>query len=50
MNINHLDNQKAALLFFDMLNIYYHGASDETKKEDEAGKSRQRRTLDEYSA
>jgi nicotinamidase-related amidase len=32
MNINHLANQKTALLFFDMLNVYYHGASDETKK------------------
>ena len=32
MNINHLDNKKTALLFFDMLNVYYHGASDETKK------------------
>ena len=32
MNINYLDNQKTALLFFDMLNVYYHGASEETKK------------------
>jgi ureidoacrylate peracid hydrolase len=32
MNINHLDNKKTAVLFFDMLNVYYHGASDETKK------------------
>src|SRR3989304_1920018 len=32
MNINHLDNKKTALLFFDMLNVYYHGASEETKK------------------
>lgn len=32
MNIHHLDNEKTALLFFDMLNVYYHGASDETKK------------------
>ncbi len=32
MNINHLDNKKTGLLFFDMLNVYYHGASDETKK------------------
>lgn len=32
MNINHLDNKKTAILFFDMLNVYYHGASEETKK------------------
>lgn len=32
MNVNHLDNKKTGLLFFDMLNVYYHGASDETKK------------------
>jgi ureidoacrylate peracid hydrolase len=32
VNVNYLDNKKTALLFFDMLNVYYHGASDETKK------------------
>src|SRR5581483_8844223 len=32
MNIHHLDKQKTAVLFFDMLNVYYHGASEETKK------------------
>jgi nicotinamidase-related amidase len=32
MNINHLDNKKTGLLFFDMLNVYYHGAPEETKK------------------
>jgi len=32
MNIHHLENKKTALLFFDMLNVYYHGASEETKK------------------
>ncbi len=32
MNVNYLDNRKTALLFFDMLNVYYHGASEETKK------------------
>jgi ureidoacrylate peracid hydrolase len=32
MNVNYLNNKKTALLFFDMLNVYYHGASDETKK------------------
>ena len=32
MNVNQLDISKAALLFFDMLNVYYHGASEETKK------------------
>lgn len=30
MNINDIDTSKTALLFFDMLNIYYHGASHET--------------------
>ena len=33
MNVNYLNNRKTALLFFDMLNVYYHGASEETKKE-----------------
>jgi len=32
MNINVLDVRKTALLFFDMLNVYYHGAPEETKK------------------
>ena len=32
MNVNQLDVKRTGLLFFDMLNIYYHGASDETKK------------------
>jgi nicotinamidase-related amidase len=32
MNIHYLENKKTALLFFDMLNVYYHGASEETKK------------------
>jgi nicotinamidase-related amidase len=32
MNINHIDLQKTALLFFDMLNVYYHGAPEETKQ------------------
>src|SRR3972149_573234 len=32
MNINELDTMKTGLVFFDMLNIYYHGASEETKK------------------
>jgi ureidoacrylate peracid hydrolase len=32
MNVNHLDISKTALLFFDMLNVYYHGESEETKK------------------
>jgi ureidoacrylate peracid hydrolase len=32
MNINSLDVEKTGLLFFDMLNVYYHGAADETKK------------------
>ena len=32
MNVNELNIRKTALLFFDMLNIYYHGASQETKR------------------
>ena len=32
MNINYLDTKKTALLFFDMLNVYYPSASDEAKK------------------
>lgn len=32
MNVNQLDVSKTGLLFFDMLNVYYHGASEETKK------------------
>jgi nicotinamidase-related amidase len=32
MNVNQIDNKKTALLFFDMLNVYYHGATEETKK------------------
>ena len=32
MNVNELNVSKTALLFFDMLNVYYHGAPEETKK------------------
>jgi nicotinamidase-related amidase len=32
MNINQINNKKTAVLFFDLLNVYYHGAPDETKK------------------
>jgi len=32
MNVNDLNVKKTALLFFDMLNVYYHGAPEETKK------------------
>lgn len=32
MNVNQLNISKTCLLFFDMLNVYYHGASEETKK------------------
>jgi nicotinamidase-related amidase len=32
MNVNELNVKKTGLLFFDMLNVYYHGASEETKK------------------
>jgi ureidoacrylate peracid hydrolase len=32
MNVNALDNKKTGLLFFDLLNVYYHGAPPETQK------------------
>jgi nicotinamidase-related amidase len=32
MNVNELNIRNTGLLFFDMLNVYYHGASEETKK------------------
>ena len=32
MNIHYIDNKKTAVLFFDMLNVYYHGAPEETKR------------------
>lgn len=32
MNVNHLDAKKSGLLFFDLLNVYYHGAPPETQK------------------
>jgi len=32
MKVNDLDIHKTGLLFFDMLNVYYHGAAEETKK------------------
>ena len=32
MNVNALEIKKTGLLFFDMLNIYYHGAPAETQK------------------
>lgn len=32
MNVNELTVIKTGLLFFDMLNVYYHGAPEETKK------------------
>jgi len=32
MNVNDLDIHKTGLIFFDMLNVYYHGAAEETKK------------------
>jgi isochorismate hydrolase len=32
MNINELDIRKTGLLFFDLLNVYYRGAPEETQK------------------
>ena len=31
MNVNEINVKKTALLFFDMLNVYYHGATEEKK-------------------
>lgn len=33
MKANEIDVQKTALLFFDMLNVYYHGATPEKKEQ-----------------
>ena len=32
MNVNTLDTKKTGLLFFDLLNVYYRGAPEETQK------------------
>jgi len=32
MNVNQLDPKKTGLLFFDLLNVYYHGAPEETQR------------------
>jgi nicotinamidase-related amidase len=32
MNVNQLEREKTGILFFDMLNVYYHGAPEETKR------------------
>ena len=32
MNVNDLNNKKTALLFFDMLNVYFHGIPEEKQK------------------
>jgi nicotinamidase-related amidase len=32
MNVNNLDPKKTGLLFFDLLNVYYRGAPEETQK------------------
>jgi nicotinamidase-related amidase len=32
MNVNEIDNKKTALLFFDMLNVYFHGVPEEKKE------------------
>ena len=32
MNVNHFNNSKTGLLFFDLLNVYYRGAPAETQK------------------
>lgn len=30
MNVNELNTSKTGLLFFDMLNVYYHGATNDS--------------------
>ena len=32
MNVHHIENKKTALLFFDMLNVYFHGIPEEKQK------------------
>ncbi len=32
MNVHHIDNKKTALLFFDMLNVYFHKIPEEKQK------------------
>ena len=32
MNVHQIDNKKTALVFFDMLNVYFHGIPDEKQK------------------
>jgi nicotinamidase-related amidase len=32
MNVNQLNTKKTGLLFFDLLNVYYHGAPEETQR------------------
>jgi nicotinamidase-related amidase len=32
MNVNQLDTKKTGLLFFDLLNVYYHGAPEQTQR------------------
>jgi ureidoacrylate peracid hydrolase len=32
MNVNSLDAKKTGLLFFDLLNVYYHGAPEDTQR------------------
>ena len=32
MNVNQIDIKNTGLLFFDLLNIYYHGAPEETRR------------------
>jgi len=32
MNVNNLNTKSTGLLFFDLLNVYYHGANEETQR------------------
>jgi ureidoacrylate peracid hydrolase len=32
MNVNEIDNKRTALLFFDMLNVYFHGLPEDKKE------------------
>lgn len=49
MDLNTIEIEKTSLLFFDVLNGYYHEASDAAKQKKKAH-GRQRRAFDEDSA
>ena len=46
MNIHQINSKKTAVLFFDMLNVYYHAVPEEKQKAHKT-RGRQRRAPDE---